>query len=442
MSIERTPLEHGNRELRYDFLRGMALLVVLVDHIEDQSFLKAIRPWMPVSTCYFDGAEAFVFLSGLVFGRAFQRHLQQRGLLACQQKAVRRAISIYLTYLVMALIVIGMGVCFRNYSSRLVERLSLTEGAVQCVRWTLPMCYQPWGFPILAVYAVILPFMPLLLCWRLRSAKTAWIIPLGLYVATQMIPNLQLPRFPWGREWIFNPFAWQFLFFIGMSVGTTRIFGKIKEMPDQTDADRGAAFWTSQVPNQLIPRDRDLAKTWQSGETAREPDCRRSPSLTRAFFWGSLAILVAGLLIRNNLIGAIPGAADFQKTLVHFSNEWSHKTRIQPIRIIHFMSLVIVLSAVLPAASAKIWHSRLLAPVIKCGQNSLAVYSFGLFLTFLSIVVFRLIGESLSTILMIEFDCCVLSVGLAYLLDWYRRTRQNLTEKSTQKFQSMVSQYQ
>ena len=79
--MQKAP-EPLSRDLRLDFLRGVALLVVLVDHIEDQTYSKVLRPWAPVSTCFFDGAEAFVFLSGLVFGRAFRRRYEEYGFIA------------------------------------------------------------------------------------------------------------------------------------------------------------------------------------------------------------------------------------------------------------------------------------------------------------------------------------------------------------------------
>lgn len=434
----RTSLEPGGRELRLDFLRGVALLVVLVDHIEDQTVLKVVRPWMPVSTCYFDGAEAFVFLSGLVFGRAFLPRLEQKGLAACQVKAVRRAMSIYWTYLLTAWIVIGIGVCFRDFSSLLVNRLYLTEGAIRCALWSLPMCYQPWGFPILAVYTVILPFMPLLLLWRVRSPSTAWIIPLGLYIATQLIPEFRLPGFPFGREWTFNPFAWQFLFFIGMSVGTTRSAPrKIQKSTVRKDEVASACFREGETHDETAHGSIVFAQNPELGETTPE---RRSSRLKVGLILGSLAILVIGLLIRNDSTSWILGSKECQKSLIQFANRWNQKSRLGPVRIVHFMSLVVLLSMLLPVSYKKIWRSRLLAPVIKCGQNSLAVYTLGVILTFVSIVVFRLMGESPGTILIIEFDCCALSVGLAYLLEWYRRPRQTVFEKAPARTHLRLSQ--
>jgi len=384
-----------------DFLRGIALLVVLIDHIEDQTTVQLIRPWMPVSTCFFDGAEAFVFLSGLVFGRTFQRRLEKQGFLSCQLKAVRRAIVIYLTYLLTALVAVGIGLNFSVTSPFLRQRLGLQAGAGQCLLWSLPLCYQPWGFPILAVYALALPLMPLFLLWQLRSPRTAWIVPFAVYVAAQSMIGLQLPRFPWGSEWTFNPFAWQFLFFIGMTVGVLRS-RRIAEL------DLGLEIASSNDAFGRAPHPLPVGTG------------RGDMILRIALFLGASAVFVFGLGIRNHWFDSSAGAGEFHSRVSTFANEWSQKTPLGPVRIVHFLSLAYLLAVMLPNAHAKIWQSSIFVPLIKCGQHSLAVYAFGVILMFVSIPVFQWIGESSLTLLIVEFDCFAISICLAYVLDRFR----------------------
>ena len=68
-AVSPMQIKNPNRDLRLDFLLGVALFVVMIDHIKEQSATRLHRPWMPISTCFFDSAEAFVFLSGMVFGK-------------------------------------------------------------------------------------------------------------------------------------------------------------------------------------------------------------------------------------------------------------------------------------------------------------------------------------------------------------------------------------
>jgi hypothetical protein len=66
------------RDLRIDFLRGLALLAIFIDHI----------PWNPLSRFtpqalgLSDAAEAFVFMSGIVSGIAYSKVLLSRGRLS------------------------------------------------------------------------------------------------------------------------------------------------------------------------------------------------------------------------------------------------------------------------------------------------------------------------------------------------------------------------
>ena len=69
--------------------------------------------------------------------------------------------------------------------------------------------------------------MPALLYLSQRHLVLAFVISLGLYVSTHIFPAITLPSYPWeesfypwGNGWGFNPFAWQFLFFCGMVLGS------------------------------------------------------------------------------------------------------------------------------------------------------------------------------------------------------------------------------
>jgi hypothetical protein len=356
------------RETRLDCLRGIALLVVLVDHIEYQANTALFRAIAPISTCYFNGAEAFVFLSGLVFGRVVSPRMKREGFILCETKSISRAVTIYVTYLVTAWIAILIGWLFSDPLLFTEARIAEQESIGSRILWSLMMCYQPCGLAILAMYAVLLPFMPLLLFLHDRDRLIAWAITLGVYVAAQIIPGLGFTTFPGGHEWLFNPFAWQFLFFIGMVQGAGRL---IPPLPG----------------------------------------------------WGRVAVLsiavatfVIGISIRTQWISLVFGTGEVNRHLSVLMTEWSHQTRLQPLCIIHFLSFALTLAAVaLPVATSSIWHSRYAAPLVACGQCSLAVYSFGEILVFLSAPLFHLIGKSAPAVMMVSLDCCLLSVLFASL---------------------------
>ena len=85
------------RDVRLDLLRGVALLVVFINHIPGNR-ISALTP----SRCGLsDMAEVFVFLSGYVCGLSYGRVLQTDGFWACQKKACGRALQLYLANVIM-----------------------------------------------------------------------------------------------------------------------------------------------------------------------------------------------------------------------------------------------------------------------------------------------------------------------------------------------------
>src|SRR5919202_6157898 len=68
---------HRGRDLRIDFLRGLCVIGMIVDHVAGPSWLYAITGG---NHFYTSAAEGFVFVSGLVAGRAYTRFIDRQGL--------------------------------------------------------------------------------------------------------------------------------------------------------------------------------------------------------------------------------------------------------------------------------------------------------------------------------------------------------------------------
>ncbi len=75
--------------------------------------------------------------------------------------------------------------------------------------------YVPDYFDILPLYIVLLAATPAMLVLAGRSPHLALGVSAALWLAVQFWP-LNLPAHPVGTKlWYFDPFAWQFLFFLG-----------------------------------------------------------------------------------------------------------------------------------------------------------------------------------------------------------------------------------
>ena len=81
----------------------------------------------------------------------------------------------------------------------------------------LTLTYVPNYFDILPMYLVILAMMPLVMALSLISRWLVAAFVAGLWLATNW-GGLGLPAEPWSnRQWFFNPFGWQLIFFTGFA---------------------------------------------------------------------------------------------------------------------------------------------------------------------------------------------------------------------------------
>lgn len=89
------------RDLRLDLLRGFAVFMMIVDHFGGSSWLYLLTGG---NAFYTSGAEAFVFLSGLVIGTVYGSLALAEGLRAAQSKAILRAFTLYKLAVILTLL--------------------------------------------------------------------------------------------------------------------------------------------------------------------------------------------------------------------------------------------------------------------------------------------------------------------------------------------------
>ena len=84
---------YGKRDLRIDFLRGVAIVSMVVNHLECRSFFNNITQ----GHIYASSAEGFVFLSGFVLGFVTLQRIDKTGLQPAMRKLLERAWVLYVT---------------------------------------------------------------------------------------------------------------------------------------------------------------------------------------------------------------------------------------------------------------------------------------------------------------------------------------------------------
>lgn len=365
------------RDLRIDFFRGLALLIVVVDHIEGWCGRSVVENWTLISLGFSDAAEIFVFLSGYVLAVAYSRALDQGGFAACLKKALKRSLQIYVAYQLAAWTVIGLGAWGSAWNPPSYnEQFRIGERLGESLLAALTLRFHPWGFDILAFYVPILPLMAGILALRRKAAWLAWVLSGGLYMAVQVFPEWNLTRFGDNQLWYFNPLAWQFLFFIGICLGD----------PQRRRFALAPPRWLLVV--------------------------------------ASLGMVAFGLFVMKlsiPLIQRTPSLQDSLMPLFRFYWNWGGKTTLQPLRLVHFLALAYLTSIMLPR-SWSFWASHVARPIVVAGRHSLEVYAFGLVLSFVAVFLLAQAPLSTTSILVMDAAACAASIGFAYGVDgWQRR---------------------
>lgn len=225
-----------------DFWRGVALAVILVNHIPG-NVLSGITPR---NFGFSDAAEIFVFLSGvsvyLAYGRKFGQGRDRDVVRDILGRVVRlygahialtaAAIALYGTARYLGFFDFVRAECncdtpFIDPAASLVEILGL--------RHQLPY------FNILPLYIALLAGAPPLLALvRDRGPSVALAVSIAVYALARSL-GVNLPSWPDVSGWYFNPFAWQLMFTIGIVCGCGLV---AQGLPFQPIAHRAAQFFT------------------------------------------------------------------------------------------------------------------------------------------------------------------------------------------------------
>jgi hypothetical protein len=202
----------GGRDLRLDFLRGYALLVMIVDHL----FLNqsAYYPFTFQGKFYTTAAEGFFFISAFVLGMISARLSLTQAL----RRLVKRTGELYL-----AAVSMGLGFAALGWFTdlKLWENLqtSLPQGssAGPFILDLLKLRQYFHGSEVLALYvALMLLGLPALwLCFK-RLGWLALLLSIAGYILGQVAPiNLPMPMY-------FYPLSFQLLFTGGLVLGYHR----------------------------------------------------------------------------------------------------------------------------------------------------------------------------------------------------------------------------
>ncbi|HUA54809.1 MAG TPA: OpgC domain-containing protein [Candidatus Sulfotelmatobacter sp.] len=361
----------GGRDRRIDFFRGLALLIIFIDHIPENVFaLITLRNFG-----FSDAAEIFIFLSGYSAGYVFGLRERRQGFVYATVELLRRVWTLYVVHIfVFVLFIAEVSFAAAHFRSNplYLEEMRMTNFLEEphiAVIEALMLRFQPTFLDILPLYiTLLLGLAPLMALFR--RASWACVVGSGLLWLGVQVFDWHLTAYPDGRAWTFNPLAWQFLFVIGAFAGRIVVNGG------------------SPVP------------------TARWLIAPVVLYLAFAFVIG-LSWTVSGIY------PSFPGF--LSNTL------WPiDKPDLSPWRLAHFLALA-YLVAVLTRGRERWFAGRLARPIVRCGEHSLAVFCTGIFLSLLGHLAADTFNYSLAMQLVINAAGCAIMIGLAWLLDWYKK---------------------
>lgn len=365
------------RDPRLDFFRGIGMYIILIAHISGNPWTL----WIPARFGFSDATEIFVFCSGMASAIAFGVTFRRGSWLMGTLRIVYRVWQVYWAHIgvfvvgVFSMLVLNATGWFdRDYVGQLNLYPFLNETGPNMIG-LITLTYVPNYFDILPMYLVILAQIPLVMALARIHPNLAMAGCVLLWLATTIF-GFALPAELWfkngsTREWFFNPFAWQLIFFTGFS------------------------FMSGWLP---------------------------APPVKRSLIILAIVIVIATLPFAwYKLYNVEPVFREWRK-------EWFFlitKTNFGILRYIHFLALAYLAWIASGPRGANLtggaWWTAIVTVIRKVGQQSLAVFMSSMILARFLGVLFDVFGTSLLSSALINLLGAAIITGVAYFVAYVKR---------------------
>ena len=362
-------LPDKGRDLRLDLFRGVANWAIYLDHIPDN-----VVNWITTRNYGFsDAADLFVFISGYTASFVYARMMLDRGFIVGATRLTKRVWQLYIAHIILFVIYIAAitYLALRFGDSEMINEFNvagLVDQATETLRQGLMLKFKPVNLDVLPLYIVLMGLFPPVLWFMLRQPDLTMVISIVLWLVTRQM-GWNFAAYPAGT-WYFNPLAWQVLF----------VFG-----------------------------------AWCALGGARKSMAIVNSKYT---LWFCIAYMILGLVM--TMAGKFPDfGALFPRWLYSTFNP-NDKTFLAPYRFIHFVVIVILVMRFVPKTwpglEWKVWD-----PVIVCGQQSLAVFCVGVFLSFVAHFLLSLSSGSIFVQVLVSVAGIAAMTTVAYYISWSKR---------------------
>jgi hypothetical protein len=362
-------LAANTRDIRLELFLGLANWFIFLDHIPDD-----VANWITIRNYGFSGAaDAFVFISGYLATIVYARMMLERGAIVGATRLFKRVWQLYAAYVVLFIIyIVTIGDVATRYAAPDIiyefNVAGLVDHPIRTVAHGLMLQSKARNLDALQLYIMLMAFFPPVLWLMLRKPGLTMLGSIALYFAARAF-EWNLPSFPDGT-WYFNPFCWQLLFVFGAWLA----LGGVKDS-------------------------RSILK---------------SPIL----IYAGIAYLAFALAM--TMAGRFPAFGNlFPAWLVDAFNP-NDKTNLAPYRVLHFIVMAFFVVRFIP----KDWRGLawpIFRPAIKCGQQSLAVFCVGVFLSFVGHLILMTSSDSLMAQIFVSVAGIAIMTLVAYYISWSKR---------------------
>ncbi|WP_342361459.1 OpgC domain-containing protein [Terrarubrum flagellatum] len=360
--------EKKQRDVRLDFFRGLAMLIILVAHIPDNSW----NAWIPARFGFSSGAEMFVFCSGFASSLAFGSIFVKRGLAMGTARIAHRIWQLYWAQIVLFMVITGVTLTAVKYvpHGAYLEFLSLDwfiANPGEGLLGLLTLRYIPNLFDMLPMYIVILASVPIAMLLAGISPKLTLATSVAVWLYVQAT-GFNLSSRP-GSDliWYFNPIAWQMLFFTGFGFGMGWI-------PPPPLRDRRLVIIAALLVVLSIP-------------------------LT---FWGVVESFPIFDELRSFFI------ADLRPTNLHI------------VRYLHFFALAYLALSLIEPIRGRLADAAFAKPIIRIGQQTLAVFLSSIVIAWTLGILLDAHGRTTLTVAAANLVGLALLFAVAYVVAWFK----------------------
>jgi hypothetical protein len=220
------PVATGGRDERLDMFRGLALVMIFINHVPGTFY----EDFTNRNFGFSDAAEAFVFMSGMAAGLAYSSRFRSGNLWAATAKVWARARQLYFVHIAITMLCLAI---FAGAAKWLGFTEVLTKNNLAPIFQKplssligIPLLTHQLGYlNILPLYMTLLLATPLIILAGLRWPVRVALASVALWVVAGQF-RFNLPAFPNSGGWFFDPFSWQLLFTVGLLSGMAMKVGE------------------------------------------------------------------------------------------------------------------------------------------------------------------------------------------------------------------------